>query len=977
VLSAKMNKKSKFPIIAIGASAGGIKALEKFFQGLLTQKIVPLSFIYVTHLDPDQKSNLVEIIQNFTSLRVVFATDGMPIKPNSIYIAPPNHNLSFFEGKIHLQMHPDSVRLNWPIDHLFYSLATELKDEAIAIILSGAGSDGTLGLTALKNAGGVAMVQTPKTAEFSSMPESAIATNLADYILPPDQMAAKLLTFLTSRNKSTLMLKSREHKNVEMFNTIFNLLQTVTGHDFSEYKPNTIIRRVERRMDLHQIDQLQSYVKFLSQNTTEVFALLQDLLIGVTQFFRDPEAFRAIEEKIIPSLFLNKSSGDSIRVWSVGCSSGEEAYSIAILIQEYIEKINGHFKVLIFATDINNNALSIGRQGLYPGTVAEHISPERFARFFTFEPNSGFYKIHKTIREMLIFSDQDVIKDPPLSKLDLVVCRNLLIYMNMELQTKVMQQFQYALAPHGFLFLGSSESISELTKLFVTIDRKLKIYQRIESRVMEIQTTKREISTRQLRAKNNVQIPESKTMKISSNETKLPLREITEKNLLLQLAPTAVLVNEQFEILYLNGRTGLYLEPAIGVANMNILKMAREGLRSDLTAALKESIQKNETIQVEGIGVQTNDSQLKVNLIIRPVIVDQNLNNNLKYYLVIFDKDGKISSDEADSHITSKSKMEDKKKIELLEEELSENEELLKTAQIESIMSNQEIQSSNEELQTANEELQTSKEELQSVNEELATINSELHLKVIELSHANNDMNNLLAGSGIGTIFVDHKKTIVRFTPSATKLVNLIQSDIGRPLGHIVNNFKNYTTLLDDVHNVLDDLVTKETDIQTHDGNWFHMRIRPYRTLENIIEGAVITFFDINELNKMQNALNESNDTARLLSIIIRDTQDSVIVLDLNGFILALNPAAQMAYGLKEQEAIGMNIRELMVTTESSDGFEKIYKVSKGPLPLNYQTKRVTKDGTILNIYLTATALIDHEKKQYAIVTIERLAGKL
>jgi two-component system CheB/CheR fusion protein len=549
--------------------------------------------------------------------------------------------------------------------------------------------------------------------------------------------------------------------------------------------------------------------------------------------------------------------------------------------------------------------------------------------------------------------------------------------MNIDLQTKVMMQFQYALAPHGFLFLGSSESICEFTNLFLIIDRKLKLFQRIESINMITQHSKREISSKQLRVKNNEHSPESITMKISANENKIPLRELTEKNLLLQLAPTAVLINDQFEILYLNGRTGLYLEPARGEANMNILKMARDGLRSDLTAAINLSISKNETIQVKGIEVKTIGSKVKINLIVRPVTNKHSLKNNSQFYLVIFAQDMNLIDEESDSTIISLGKMEDKAKIEALEQELIKNEDSLKRAQIESIISHQEMQSSNEELQTANEELQTSKEELQSVNEELATINSELHIKVVELSHANNDMNNLLAGSGIGTIFVDHNKAIVRFTPSATKLINLIQSDIGRPLGHIVTNFKNYSLLLSDVQIVLDELVTKETDIQTLDGNYFHMRIRPYRTLENIIEGAVITFFDVNEINKMRNALNETIESARLLSIIIKDTRDAVIVQDLNGLILAWNPAAQSIYGLNEQEAIGMNIRDLMVSADKNEEIDNIKNACKNSLPVKYQTKRVTKSGTIVNINVTATALIDHGKKQYAVATIERMVDKL
>ena len=866
-----------FPIVGIGASAGGLAAFEAFFSGMPADSDPGMAFVLVQHLAPDHKSILTDLIGRYTRMEAFEVEDGMVVRKNCAYIIPPNRDMAFINGTLQL-MEPSEPRgRRLPIDFFFRSLATDQHDRAIVIVLSGTGSDGTLGVRAVKGEGGMVMVQTPETTEYDGMPRNAIATGLVDVVLPPAEMPAKLIEYATSAfSKPISDAEFAPVPAVEnVLKKIFTLLRTQVGHDFSQYKPSTINRRIERRMALHQIEKIERYFKYLQDTPEEVEALFRDFLIGVTSFFRDPDAFKVLEDRIIPDLFSSKNADDTIRVWMAGCSTGEEAYSIAILIQEYIEEQKQGCNFQVFATDIDSNAIATARAGLYPESIATDISPKRLARFFTIDPDGSFYRINKKIREMMIFSEHNLIRDPPFSKLDLISCRNLLIYMGEDLQKKLISLFHYALLPGGSLFLGSSESVGVFSDLFEVVDRKAKLYRcrknlpgmdRIALGPLMMSKTARDTSS--LQASGKTEHP--KTM---------PLRELTERALLRQVAPSAALIKANGDILYLHGRTGKYLEPAPGEAGTNnILKMAREGLARELTTALYLAVRTGDIVRHSGLRIRTNGDFVSVNLTIQPIAEEAGITDEDQFgvvpkdslYLAILQEiwqdpalDTTFITDDpgvdTDSRITAlKQEMRAREEyLQAIKEELETSNEELKT-------SNEETQSINEELQSTNEELETSKEELQSVNEELATVNAELQVKVADLMQTSNDMNNLLAGTGIATVFVDLRLQILRFTPEATRIINLRISDIGRPVAHILTNLIGYDSLPEDAQSVLETLIPKELDLQTKDGRWYRVRILPYRTLNNVIEGVVLTFVDITLVKDTQDEIRLTHERLRI-----------------------------------------------------------------------------------------------------------------
>ena len=877
-----------FPIVGIGASAGGLSAFEAFFSGMPPDFDPGMAFVLVQHLAPDHKSILTELIQRYTRMQVFEVEDGMAVRPNCAYIIPPNRDMAFLNGTLQL-MEPAAPRgQRLPIDFFFRSLSQDQRERAICIVLSGTGSDGTLGLRAIKGEGGMAMAQNPASAEYDGMPRSAIATGLVDYELPPAEMPSQIIAYVAHAfGNPPRHAEAPAPLEENALKKIFILLRAQTGHDFSQYKPSTIGRRIDRRMAVQQIESIDAYVKYLHQTPDEVEALFRDLLIGVTNFFRDPIAFKALEEQVISRLFDGKTADNAVRVWSAGCSTGEEAYSIAILLQERIEALKQSFKAQVFATDIDGRAIALARAGLYPASIAADISPERLARFFTPEPDGCAYRVNKGIRDMLIFSEQDVIKDPPFSKLDLISCRNLLIYMSGDLQKKLIPLFHYALNTGGMLFLGTSETMGEFGDLFSALDRKSRLYLRKE----DFHAAPRPARGRWL-SSINAEPDEAAPRAVAKTAfpAKMPLRELTEQALLKQMAPAGALVNARGDVLYLHGRTGSYLEPPPGVTGTsNILKMAREGLRHELTISLHKAIGTNETVRCFNLRVKTNGDFALVNLTVSPMATHAAGTPESPLFLIILEEAPALSlsnglalsgveapalsktkapalslSADADARIAAL-----KQELRAKEEYLQTTNEELETSNEELKSSNEEMQSVNEEMQSTNEELETSKEELQSVNEELATVNAELHTKVEDLSHANNDMNNLLSGTGIGTVFVDLQLRILRFTPTVTKIINLIQSDVGRPVGHVVSNLVGYDRLVADAQAVLDSLVPKEADVQTTAGKWYTMRMLPYRTLDNVIEGVVITFVDISEAKKMQEALKKAMDDIKILSGIL------------------------------------------------------------------------------------------------------------
>jgi two-component system, chemotaxis family, CheB/CheR fusion protein len=969
---------SSFPIVGIGASAGGLAAFEAFFSAMPADIDPGMAFVLVQHLAPDHKSILSDLIRRYTRMQVFEVEDGMKVKPNCAYIIPPNRDMAFLNGALQL-LEPSLPRgQRLPIDFFFRSLAQDQRERAICIVLSGTGSDGMLGIRTVKGEGGMVMAQNPESTEYDGMPRSAIATGLVDYVLPPAEMPDQLIAYVAHAfGKKPRMVSPPVPMPGDAMRKVFILLRAQTGHDFSRYKQNTIIRRIDRRMAVHQIEGMDAYVRYLQQTPAEVEALFRDLLIGVTGFFRDPEAFTAFQKEIVPKLFLGKPADAWVRVWVPGCSTGEEAYSIAILLQEQVEALKQGFKVQVFATDIDSKAIEHARSGIYPASIAGDVGTERLARFFAREPAANAYRIHKGIRDMLVFSEQNLIKDPPFSKLDLISCRNLLIYLDGELQKKIIPLFHYALNPGGFLFLGTSETVGEHLNLFATMDRKAKLYQRKSDDYGAM----RPMFGAFLPPMIDASAAPRRSGK-AALEQKLNLRELTERTLLLEFAPVAALVSERGDILYLHGRTGRYLEPAPGEAGVNILKMARDGLRRELTTALHTAAAHQQTVRCPNLRVKTNGDFTTVHLTVRPVSPGPDAAVSPCLFLVIFEqaleqplmrvdaagpkKAAGIASEDTDARIAAL-----KLELRAKEEYLQTSNEELETSNEELKSSNEEMQSVNEELQSTNEELETSKEELQSVNEELATINAEMQQKVADLTRANNDMNNLLAGTGIGTIFVDHQLRILRFTPAASQVINLILSDVGRPVGHIVSNLVGYDSLVGDMAAVMETLVPKEIEVQAKTGDWYSLRIRPYRTLENVIEGAVITFVDITEQKRLQESLREL-EADRRLAVVVRDSNDAVTVQDLEGRILAWNPEAERMYGWSEAEALTMNVRDLIPKCFHEETLAVVRKLVRAAALAPYRTQRITRDGRTLEVMLTASALLNAAGEVYAITTTER-----
>ncbi|ATG90140.1 chemotaxis protein CheB [Methylomonas koyamae] len=844
-VKSRADSNSTPPIIAIGASAGGLDALEHFFA-----QVPPASgvaFVVIQHLDPNHQGMLPELLQRVTPLTVIQAGDRMAVKPDWIYVIPPNKDLSILHGKLHL-LEPQALRgLRLPIDAFFRALADDQYERAIGVILSGMGSDGTLGLRAIKENAGLALVQAPESAQFDSMPRSAIDAGLADIVAPPHELWAKILAYLqhSPRGLHAVTNMGLELKSRSALEQIVILLRERTGNDFSLYKKNTIYRRIERRMGLHQVDAIAKYVRYLRENPQELDLLFKELLIGVTSFFRDPAVWESLKNEAIPALLAEYPAGKALRAWVPACSTGEEAYSLAMIFKEVLAETPSPlpFKLQIFATDLDQDAIDKARQGLYPANIAGDISEDRLSRFFTID-GSG-YRIKKEIREMVIFAPHNVIMAPPFTKLDLLCCRNLLIYLSQELQQKLILLFHYTLTSHGILTLGNAETIGNANHLFSAIDNKLRLYRRIDTPF----PLNVDFPTKYFPVATMVEETEK-------NQPIANLQTLADQLLLQHFAPAAVLVNADGDILYISGRTGKYLEPAAGKANWNIHAMAREGLRNELMGALKKARTQCDVVQIPGLTVATDGGSQTVNLTVQAI----NKPDALKGMLMVVFTDvatppaGKMSrkSPNAAQKLLQAELLQAQEDLQTLREQMQTSQEELKSA-------NEELQSTNEELQSTNEELTTSKEEMQSLNEELQTVNAELQVKVDDLSRASNDMNNLLNSMEIATVFLDSALNIRRFTSHISRLFKLIAADVGRPLSDIVTDL-DYPELQQDAQEVLRTLVFVEKQVRASDECWFKVRIMPYRTQDNLIDGVVITFIDISETKKLEAELRNSHE---------------------------------------------------------------------------------------------------------------------
>jgi two-component system CheB/CheR fusion protein len=881
-----------YPVVGIGASAGGLAAVEAFFTHMPADAGVEMAFVLVQHLAPQHKSILTELVQRFTQMTVTEISDGVAIQPNNVYIIPPNHDLELYHGTLHLMELVTVHGLHLPIDAFFRSLARDQREQTICIVLSGAGSDGALGVRAVNEAGGMTMAQLPESAEYASMPQSAIATGLVDYVLPPAEMPAALLSYV--RHSFTREERKGEEPTEragELLQKIFILLRAQTRHDFAGYKPNTVRRRIERRMAVHRIETLADYVRYLQQTPLEVQTLFRELLIGVTRFFRDPEAFTTVSLEVVPHLFEGRNPGDAVRVWVPGCSTGEEAFSLAMLLFEYAQEQHAGVKVAIFATDIDAVAIEKARAGVYPANIAADIEPTRLERFFT--PDGNTYAVKKVIRDMVVFAEQDVLLDPPFSHIDFISCRNLLIYLNAEVQKRLLPIFHYALDPQGFLFLGASESVGEFTNLFTPIDRKWKIYRR-----KDVVIPYRQLAGVRPPLAAGAAAPHAVETKGPSAEA-TNFRASLEQYLLDHHTPAGVLINESGDILFIHGSTGRYLEPAQGLANFNIKRMAREGLRLELITALQQAVARGKAVRHLGVRILGDDRSVTLNLLVTPLAVSPGL------FIVVFEE---VETKAAEKKPGKPAVSDRDQRAIALEQELQAKEDYLQRHVEEVTTNNEELQSANEELQSSNEELDTSKEELQSVNEELATVNTELQRNIDALTQVNDDMQNLLSSIEVGTVFVDAELRVQRFTTAITDIINLIPNDIGRPLNDITVNLRGYDRLAADAKQVFETLVKKEIEVQAVSTRWYLIRILPYRTQDNAIAGVVITFSDITRMKTLQVEMQQ----LKLYAENIVDTvREPLLVLDANLSVISANSSFYEFFQVEEAATIGKRIYDL------------------------------------------------------------------
>lgn len=886
--------------MGLGGSAGGLKAFEQFFSNMPPD--TGMAFVLLQHFDPTQKSILPELIQHKTEMKVFQIEDGMKVQPNCIHIIPPNKDLSIRQGFFELYEPAVSRSPRMPIDFFFRRLAEDQGEKSICIIFSGTGTDGTQGLKEVKEKFGMVMVQNPDTTEFNGMPLSALSTNLVDFMASPEELPAKLIGFVKHQIKPSNQKPTAVNINFNELQRIFVLIRDQTGHDFSLYNENTLYRRIERRMSVLQIDMLPMYVSYLQQNPQEIDYLFSELLIGVTNFFRDPKTFEYLKENVIPNLLKQRKKERIIRIWIPGCSTGEEVYSIAIILRECLEAIKqvNDFKVSIFATDINSHSVEIARKGSYPANIALDVSQERLTRFFTKAGDSS-YQVNKAIREMVVFAPQNIIMDPPFIKLDMLCCRNLFIYFSAKLQKKLLPIFHYSLKQGGILFLGLSETIGEHSELFSILDNRLKIFERkysIPSLLPMIDYLSPTISRESLRAS------------IEKKDISTAIPDMIQRILRENYTPPAVVINENGDIIYISGKTGKYLEPSSGKVNFNIFAMARDEIRFELGKAIREASSQKIPTTVNLLNTKANSNYHSIKITVRPFCISVHPSGLL---MIIFEDilssmhSVPSDTDSIPAREQTAAVMELEGQLTYTREHLHSIIEEMEASQEELKSINEEFQLTNEELQSTNEELKTSREELQSLNEELITVNMELQTKNNELSQSNSDMRNLLSSTRIATIFLDNNLNIKRFTPEMTCIINLIQTDVGRPISDIVQKLK-YKNLIPDVKRVLDTLVYKEVQVQTTAGNWFNMRIFPYRTIENVIDGVVITFSEITKNKLLEESLIEANNFTQS---VISAVREPMVVLNGKLRVVSANRSFYKIFMVNPQETENVLIFEL------------------------------------------------------------------
>ncbi len=967
-MQSRQNKKhitETFPIVGIGASAGGFEAFTQLLQNLPAH--TGMAFILLQHLDPTHSSSLTELLSKVSSMPIDEIKDNTRVKPDHIYVIPANADLTIEKGKLQLSPRMNIRGQHMVIDYFFRSLAQDQHNRAIGIILSGTGTDGTLGLAEIKSKGGITLVQDEASAKYSGMPHSAITNGNVDFVLPIARIAEELIKLGThpyvtdnklTKNTDLLLLEAKEMQEV------FSLLKSVSGVDFTYYKHTTISRRIQRRLALHKLQRLKDYLAYLKTTPTEIGALYNDVLINVTNFFRDAGSFQFLTEKIFPRLIQNKTMQDPIRIWVPGCATGEEAYSLAIALTEFLESRRSKIAVQIFGTDVSESAIEKARAGIYIENIEIDVSVERLNRFFTHV--NGQYQVNKEIRELCIFAKQNVISDPPFSRLDLISCRNVLIYLEPVLQKKVIRIFHYALEPEGYLMLGPSESVGDFDDKFTVENKKYKIYAKkplvVHPQFSVFETTHRIDS--QKTAKKAVVDEEVASI--------VNVQKEADRIILQKYAPVGVMVNNAMEIIQFRGHTSPYLEPSPGKASLNLMKMIREGLFVELQSAISKARTQGKPVSKKGLHVEQDGKSITVTIDVIPITSGK---NREPVFLILFEKDPLQNvSDTAESSPSPKMPKRGQgtkgSQITQLKQELSATREYLQSTIEELESSNEELQvaneeilSNNEELQSTNEELETSKEELQSTNEELTTVNEELQNRNNEINQVNNDLNNLLISVTIPIIMLDKGLRIRRFTPGAEALMNLIPSDIGRPINTIKPNI-----LISDLEELLLQVTRTDTrieqEIQDTIGHWYLMRLLPYK-VGTSIEGAVMLFVDIDAMKQIEQQM-------RYNTILIENIADAIIATDTEYRISSWNKGAEDLYGWKAEEIIGKYAHDILHTRFSDSDKEIDKKILFGKKYWKGEVRQVHKNGKVIYILASIAEVVDGKGKKIGTVAVNK-----
>jgi len=897
--SRSKNVKSPSFIVGIGASAGGLEAIEEFFSCM--PSVSGLSFIVIQHLPSSHKSVLDSLIKKYTKIKPLQIKDGMKIEPDCIYFGPSHCDVAVMDNALYLMEHSEGQGTRSPINFFFHSLAESHGENAICIILSGTGTDGTSGLKAIKDAGGMVMAQDIRQARFSGMPESAISTGLVDYILPIEMMPATLTEYV--KHFHAIKEKNFIADQVEFdayLQKILMLIRSKTGHNFYGYKKQSIRRRIERRMAIHQIGKIKNYFSYLEQNPFEIHSLFKDLIIRITSFFRDSEAFEILKWEIINDILKNREPGSTVRAWIAGCSTGEEAYTLAIIFSEAMAELKKHYNIQIFATDIDEDAITYARTGVYPLSIATDVSADRLSNFFAKTKNA--YKINNMLREMIVFAVHSLVKDPPFSRLDFISCRNLLIYMDGELQQKILFNFHYSLRQGGILFLGGSETPRKFTDLFIPVDKRWSLYKH-KSAASYYPAASSSAPMKDLQE-------QGENAEVKTEKKSLDIEWLIEKKLVDKYVPVCVVINKSREVVYFKGDISRYLKFPSGKASYNILKMAGEDLRHDLRAMIYKAAKEKKQIVHTNLRIRVNRGLEEIDLIVEPISWTESLQDHIAVCFKDARKTVKTPFVKTkDASTKKKTPPPDfKDRLRFMEENFEIITEELENCNKDLIFKTEEMRGVNEELQSANEELQTSREELQSTNEELLSVNAQLHEKIDELTWSNNDLNNLFSSTEIGTIFLDVNLCIRRFTPSVTRLFCLQETDIGRPLQHYSTTIL-YDELIKNVNDVLNSLQVKEIEVQSKDGEWYIMRIIPYRTAESVVDGVIITFVNISKMKKAEIAINKAHEFS---TNVLNSINDAISIIDVNDFrIIDCNDAFLKSLNIVKEDVLGRTCHEV------------------------------------------------------------------